>query len=408
MTIRFVQLVAGLGAMAVARAGFGQADFSGLAYADDNPAGAACAVSANGQVVLGTGAYRWTLAGGMSVVSPVQSPPSLTANPAMACSSDGNIVVGTMCQNLASNWGFVWTAATGPLALSSITGGSLAYGVADNMTVAGATISPSPIGPRAALWRSSTGWLPIAPAPSTATDITSDGAVAVGYAGSGGAERAFRWRSDGLTYIAPARSYANAVSADGGVVVGIASLPGTTNVWQPFRWTAGTGVAPLANAVGDGRFGEAYDVCDDGSRIVGTASVGDGSYDAFICEGGGPMHSLRRALVCRYGLGPQLAGWDLTSASGISRDGTVIVGSGRTEDVGFERGWLARVPRCPGDNDHDGRFTPADIGAFIGDWFWSASGGADWGDFDLDGAVTPADVAAFVGAWFAAITGACS
>lgn len=66
------------------------------------------------------------------------------------------------------------------------------------------------------------------------------------------------------------------------------------------------------------------------------------------------------------------------------------------------------TPPCPADRDHNGSFEPADVAAFISDWFTSLVQGTLLGDFDGNLAVQPADVAAFVTAWFTALsTGSC-
>jgi uncharacterized membrane protein len=152
---------------------------------------------------------------------------------------------------------------------------------------------------------------------------------------------------------------------------------------------------------------DATAISGDGSRIVGRACTDLGD-EAFIYDAAGGMRNLRKTLISVYGLGDSLSTWVLTSASGISADGTVIVGNGTNYWAPSGQAWIATVPRCPGDYDHDGAFTPADVSAFIGAWFEGLIGGTDLGDFDLDGTVAPADIAAFVRAWYAAVTGACS
>ena len=48
-------------------------------------------------------------------------------------------------------------------------------------------------------------------------------------------------------------------------------------------------------------------------------------------------------MLTALGLGPQLGGWKLTDATGISADGQVIVGDGISPD-GQTEAWMAIVP----------------------------------------------------------------
>lgn len=61
---------------------------------------------------------------------------------------------------------------------------------------------------------------------------------------------------------------------------------------------------------------------------------------------------------------------------------------------------------CPADWDNNNQLTPADIAAFVSDWFASITNGTLVGDFDGNNSVNPADVAAIVNQWFNALSGA--
>jgi hypothetical protein len=82
------------------------------------------------------------------------------------------------------------------------------------------------------------------------------------------------------------------------------------------------------------------------------------------------MRSLKEVLELDFGL--NLAGWTLERATGVSDDGSVIVGYG-TNPSGVREAWRAVVPRTPGicgDVDDDGAVTPADeaaLRAFLAD-----------------------------------------
>jgi hypothetical protein len=63
--------------------------------------------------------------------------------------------------------------------------------------------------------------------------------------------------------------------------------------------------------------------------------------EAFLWDSANGMRELDQVLTT-LGLGPQLAGWDLYAATGISADGKVIVGWG-TNPSGVEA-WIAIIP----------------------------------------------------------------
>ncbi|CUQ65245.1 Putative extracellular repeat, HAF family (fragment) [Candidatus Nitrospira inopinata] len=62
---------------------------------------------------------------------------------------------------------------------------------------------------------------------------------------------------------------------------------------------------------------------------------------AFIWDPSHGMRSLLDVLITDYGLGSQLTGWSLTSATAISPDGRHIVGLGINPNRRFEA-WLVR------------------------------------------------------------------
>ena len=95
------------------------------------------------------------------------------------------------------------------------------------------------------------------------------------------ANHAFRWNGGNLTDLGTlgfTNNYASAVSSDGSTVVGSAYTSDSSS--QAFRWTQLTGMQSVA-------------------AWLGTAHV------------------------------TVLTGWSLTDAAGVSRDGSVVVGSGR-------------------------------------------------------------------------------
>jgi len=82
----------------------------------------------------------------------------------------------------------------------------------------------------------------------------------------------------------------------------------------------------------------AYGVSGDGSVVVGLGTSDSGG--AVIWDSGHGMRSLQSVLTSDYGL--DLTGWTLTRATGISADGTVIVGEGWHN--GDSEAWQAIIP----------------------------------------------------------------
>ena len=85
-------------------------------------------------------------------------------------------------------------------------------------------------------------------------------------------------------------------------------------------------------------------VSADGSVIVGHiggSSIFGPPVGAFIWDETHGMRSLQGVLVDHFRL--DLTGWTLTSATGVSADGSTIVGEGINPD-GFNEGWIAVLP----------------------------------------------------------------
>lgn len=133
---------------------------------------------------------------------------------------------------------------------------------------------------------------------------------------------------------APA-SWATAISADGKVVVGTARV---SSRQFAFRWTAQSGMVALGFAPGD-HDSVAYAVTADGNKIVGDDPYPMPGY-ALIWDPRHGMRHLEDALVEDYGL--DLSNWRLTSARGITPDGTTIVGSG-INPAGQSEAWIADI-----------------------------------------------------------------
>ncbi len=87
--------------------------------------------------------------------------------------------------------------------------------------------------------------------------------------------------------------------------------------------------------------GSATGVSADGSVIVGSAVFAGSVYEPFIWDMTQGVRSLRAVLVDDCGL--DLGDWTLERATGISADGLTIVGYGTNPD-GVTEGWIATIP----------------------------------------------------------------
>jgi probable HAF family extracellular repeat protein len=206
---------------------------------------------------------------------------------------------------------------------------------------------------------------------SLAYGVSANGSVVVGVSNlAGGAQRAFRW--DGamtnLGTLGGTYSEALGISGDGNVIVG-ASTAADTNLYS-FRWVGGA-MTPLPNLPG-GNYSRAYGASYDGSVVVGQADAGGGNFHAFRWVGGvttdlgtlgvgssiafgvsdygnvvvgssdsqATQHAFRWVQGATNGVAGNvqmqaLASLDgnpltFTSASGVSGDGNVVVGSSKT------------------------------------------------------------------------------
>jgi hypothetical protein len=76
--------------------------------------------------------------------------------------------------------------------------------------------------------------------------------------------------------------------------------------------------------------------------VVGGGYSASGQ-EPFIWDATNGIRSLRDVLVNEFGLGPQLTGWMLYDAYGISGDGLTIVGFGKNPS-GDTEAWIATMP----------------------------------------------------------------
>ncbi|MBY0313478.1 MAG: hypothetical protein K2W85_15545 [Phycisphaerales bacterium] len=245
---------------------------------------------------------------------------------------------------------------------------------------------------------------------SSARAVSGDGSVVVGDS----ADIAFRWTQAAGTVAIPAIPGAAdsfglslGVNFDGSVVVGAISSPSFVDnslgfpigQAEAFRFSGGTtrrlGGLPSTGS----QTSSANAISDNGLVIVGESRTsGDfitGTLEAFVWTPRWGMITLASRVVDSGGSPLIPAGTRLTSANGISGDGTRVVGEA-TDGVNTF-GYVVQIrPYCVGDHNDDGLITTADIFAFLNDWFASVP----TSDADASGVLSAADIFAFLNAWF--------
>jgi probable HAF family extracellular repeat protein len=346
-TLILVGLLAVLTAILTLSAAAQTASFQGLGQMPGAMRGAgtfANAISGDGSTIVGyawvcrsgpptctssdkTEAFRWTAAGKYQLLGDLGSS---IGSMALATSSDGSVIVGDAPKGQNSFGAFRWTAAQGMVALpvsllygNGVTGDGTMVAGEDNWWKTSGKVGkfgpfPGNQDQTQALGLTGTGQAPIAV-----------GAALKGSDANGATFHAFRWTPSGglqdLGLTTGSESIAVGISADGSVIVGEAR--DASGFWRAFRWTASTGMQDIGTLGGPESV--AYAANHDGSVIVGT-SLSSGlsdSNDAFIWTAKTGIQSLRAVLQAQ---GVHSAdGWvQVTTAAGISANGTVITGFG--------------------------------------------------------------------------------
>jgi probable HAF family extracellular repeat protein len=321
------------------------ATFTGLNTGDYEPAGStALAVSHDGATVVGFNSkgVRWTASGAVNVPD--------FAGSAQDVSADGTVIVGHGHWSVSE--AYRWTASTGLTRLTPYSESGL-RSAANGVSAGGSVI----VGEmwdsertEAFIWTEESGvvglgFLDENDRHSSAADVSADGSVVVGTSETGYSE-AFIWtKNGGMVGLGDLpggkdHSYALGVSANGLVVVGGGV---SANGGEAFRWTQASGMVGLGLLTPDSVSSVAWAANADGSVIIGNCDTGVNA-EAFIWDANHGMRALQEVLINEYGLGESLAGWQLTSAYGISPDGNYIVGSGYNPR-GVHKAWkVSLVP----------------------------------------------------------------
>ncbi len=331
--------------------------FRGLGFLPSTSGSAsyATAVNSDGTVVTGyansgasgTQAFRWT-GGVMTGIGYLGTDTSL----AYAISGDGDTIVGHATGTNANNYAFGWhQAPMFAIDFSQCGGqGPFAYGISTDGLVSVGAIDTDHIGMpvgcfpgRAVRWLNNSTLTFLeggaSPPSGLARGANRDGSVIVGQKSIGipmtgcfPCTQAFRWNNGVVITLGDFGgnfSSAFATNHDGSVVVGEAAVDIVNS--QPFRWTqagglvglGGTSISARANAVNSA-----------GNIVVGVAQG-----KAFRWSATTGMQFIQDLLVAA---GVDMSNWNLKQATGISSDGSVLVG---TAGHGvFDEGWIARLP----------------------------------------------------------------
>ena len=116
------------------------------------------------------------------------------------------------------------------------------------------------------------------------------------------------------------------------------------SVWSAFRWTQATGMVPLGVHPRDEVTAKSQRCQNDGSIVVGRNSTGL-KIEAYVWDV--TLWDARPQGCCFRVQISDLTGWSLSEATGVSSDGTIIVGWGRNPN-GDSEAWLADMTGIPG------------------------------------------------------------
>ena len=316
----------------------------------------AMAVSADGSVAVGFSqeeAFRWTQNDRMVGLGFLNFPPGFTRNSSRAygSNSNGTVIVGSGLNPLGNGLeAFRWTQSGGMVSLGTLPGGVFSGASAvnsDGSVVVGIsnTVTDPSVPGQAYRWTKAGGMIGLGVLAgdnwSEATGVSSDGLVVVGRSGLNltpaspiFTTQAFRWTQSGgmvgLGFLpGGSESIAYATNSTGSVVVGHSKTQ--TAAAEAFRWTQTAGVVGLGFLPGDA-ISSARAVNFDGSVVVGWSHNGLHTERAVRWTDATGIQSIQDILSANG-----IFSGHLGRATGVSADGTVIVG-------GQGQPWIARIP----------------------------------------------------------------
>lgn len=309
-------------------------------------------ISADGSTVVGgsaIGEYFWSFrwSAGVMTALPKSDPMNIAISQGNSVSADGSVIVG-MEFDLSTNTtrGYRWSAADGLQLLPYETGVvNNNFGTSDAISADGSVIAGS--APSAYRWTTADGVTSLPHLPggengfSHAHGLSADGSVIVGASDSTDGEFAFRWtEADGTELIdIPDASWSDAmgISGDASTIVGAFSVGASTSE-TAFAWTA-LGVVTLSSlSMDEGTVSYACATSYDGLWAVGNSDDRAALWNTRT----GSVWDLNALLGGQSGF----AGWTLESATGISADGTKIVGNGLNPE-GIPEAWIVDLTAVP-------------------------------------------------------------
>ena len=402
------------------------AQFVPLGFLDPDNFGPVIAygISANGGIVVGqsnspTGlqAFRWTQASGIEGLGAFPNPGGLLGSGARACSADGSVIVGSsLLPNSLNEDGspFRWTEKTGLVFLGSLggTSGGVARGVSSDGSVVAGYSSNVNFNLEAFRWENNVmmglGDLPGGVFNSQAAAVSGDGSVIVGLASTSASpyNRSFMWtQAGGTVEIVPASFRAIGMSRDGHFAVGINNGRAARLDLQSNDLTMIPHVA-IAGLVND--TDSAWGANADGSVVVGNHNLSqfNGFFGrAFMWDQQHGTRIIRDVLINQYGLGQELAGWELNNATCVSDDGLTMAGYGFAPSgeqaawrVKFSHPCAADISPAPGSGG-DGVVNSADLLMIINNWGPCPDPNNCPADINKDHVVNSADLLMVINAW---------
>jgi len=341
----------------------------------------AWSLSANGTTVVGLSrtpstngtAVRWN----SGVLSNLGYIGAGTFSEAFGVSPNGQIVTGMSNDAVTGNLAFKWTNP-GPMIGLAPSASFLQQHAATGVDALGAkmvgtyqVLAGLGVYPRAALWTSG-GLTTLTPLPgsiaSVASKITPDGQYIVGDFGPGVGFLGNNYNPIARVWTNPTTwftvgtlpggtwSTGIAISDDGQVVAG--SGDNGVASQRAYRWTSAgiedLGTLPTTNPTTG--WSRTHAMTPDGWVVVGAGSMDMTlSNRAAMISSGAGLQNLNDYLPA---VGVDMTGWILWETTGVSADGTVLVGNGSY--FGQERGWIVRdIPSVCAPKIYENSSAPA-------------------------------------------------
>jgi len=258
---------------------------------------------------------------------------------------DGRFVVGGYDANGDgfSDDGYRWDRHTGVFTIIEsdeiVTGGDNVVAVSDDGSVVVGSIPETSVedfSNQAAIWTDAggwvgLGWLPnagVCPSRSDGYEVSADGTVVVGLSWDGCSGRGFRWTAatgmQELENMANGGNRASVLSADGSIIAGFAQGMFDRT---PTTWNGATLDGTLLDPPNGATQGEFTGMSDDGSIILGTWTMGEVAFEAGMIVNGVPE---------KIGEGSLIPGWGGIPQD-IADDGTIV---GFDILLGNRRAWI--------------------------------------------------------------------